>query len=252
MTKTSANYNIKDNSLETNLRGRLLKSFQEDAKYEHVGQDTRSQEAQNLQDTSLRKPRFEKDCWPQDNESNMKAWNLSETKLRRRLLALNYIINLGLFLMDYKPSIQMIELDENHFRSKEILTGCLDDEIQASYDDEEAHVLSLKEYLICQEEDYVNAFQTHTNFILGFNVTFDMFARSCASRALQRVLFLRRKLTSYLMECKLDDEIRASYDDEEAHVLSFKEFLICQEEEYVNASQTHSDLAMMVFMWLNA
>ncbi|GJZ73475.1 hypothetical protein Tco_0637621, partial [Tanacetum coccineum] len=42
-TKTSANSDIKDNSLETKLRGRLLESFQDDAKYEHVGQDTRSQ-----------------------------------------------------------------------------------------------------------------------------------------------------------------------------------------------------------------
>ncbi|GKB19269.1 hypothetical protein Tco_0853192 [Tanacetum coccineum] len=42
-TKTSANSDIKDNSSETKLRGRLLESFQEDAKYEHVGQDTRSQ-----------------------------------------------------------------------------------------------------------------------------------------------------------------------------------------------------------------
>ncbi|GKB19064.1 hypothetical protein Tco_0852987 [Tanacetum coccineum] len=41
------------------------------------------------------------------------------------------------------------------------------------------------------------------------------------------------------MECKLDDEIQASYDDEEAHVLSLKEYLICQEEDYVNAFQTH-------------
>ncbi|GJW24241.1 hypothetical protein Tco_0038052 [Tanacetum coccineum] len=76
------------------------------------------------------------------------------------------VIELTLFLelMDYKPSIQMIELDENHFKnflgvkicsSREILTGCLG------------------------------------------------------------------KLTSYLMECKLDDEIRASYDDEEAHGQSF-------------------------------
>nr|GEW22486.1 copia protein [Tanacetum cinerariifolium] len=29
-----------------------------------------------------KKPHFEEDCWPQDNESNMKAWNLSETNLR--------------------------------------------------------------------------------------------------------------------------------------------------------------------------
>ncbi|GJX79743.1 hypothetical protein Tco_0327892 [Tanacetum coccineum] len=76
-TKTSANSNIKDNFLETKLQGRLLESFQDDAK----------------------KPHFEEDCWPQDNESNMKAWNLSETKLRGRLLASNYIINLGLYLI---------------------------------------------------------------------------------------------------------------------------------------------------------
>ncbi|GJZ80771.1 hypothetical protein Tco_0645765 [Tanacetum coccineum] len=42
-TKTSANSDIKDNSSEIKLRGRLLESFQDDAKYEHVGQDTRSQ-----------------------------------------------------------------------------------------------------------------------------------------------------------------------------------------------------------------
>ncbi|GKB53454.1 hypothetical protein Tco_0904207, partial [Tanacetum coccineum] len=41
-TKTSVNSDIKDNSSETKLRGRLLESFQEDAKYENVGQDTRS------------------------------------------------------------------------------------------------------------------------------------------------------------------------------------------------------------------
>ncbi|GJY69655.1 hypothetical protein Tco_0472637 [Tanacetum coccineum] len=41
-TKTYANSDIKDNSSETKLWGRLLESFQEDAKYEHVGQDTRS------------------------------------------------------------------------------------------------------------------------------------------------------------------------------------------------------------------
>ncbi|GJY49335.1 DNA helicase, partial [Tanacetum coccineum] len=46
-TKTSANSDIKDKSSKTKLRGRLLESFQEDAKYEHVGQDTRSQDAHN-------------------------------------------------------------------------------------------------------------------------------------------------------------------------------------------------------------
>ncbi|GJS09892.1 gag-pol polyprotein [Tanacetum coccineum] len=42
-TKTFTNSDIKYPSSETKFRGRLLKSFQEDAKYEHVGQDTRSQ-----------------------------------------------------------------------------------------------------------------------------------------------------------------------------------------------------------------
>ncbi|GKB73074.1 retrovirus-related pol polyprotein from transposon TNT 1-94 [Tanacetum coccineum] len=49
-TKTSTNSDIKDNSSETKLRGRLLKSFQEDAKYEHVGQDTRWQDGKDDQD----------------------------------------------------------------------------------------------------------------------------------------------------------------------------------------------------------
>ncbi|GJY42641.1 hypothetical protein Tco_0430854 [Tanacetum coccineum] len=49
-TKTFANSDIKDNSSETKLRGRLLESFQEDAKYEHVGQDTRSQGGKDDQD----------------------------------------------------------------------------------------------------------------------------------------------------------------------------------------------------------
>ncbi|GKE13784.1 hypothetical protein Tco_1421361, partial [Tanacetum coccineum] len=49
-TKTSANSNIKDPSSETQLRGRLLASFQKDAKYEHVGQDTRSQDGKDDKD----------------------------------------------------------------------------------------------------------------------------------------------------------------------------------------------------------
>ncbi|GJU24129.1 hypothetical protein Tco_1162750, partial [Tanacetum coccineum] len=44
------NSDIKDNSSEIKLRGRLLASFQDDAKYEHVGQDTRSQSGKDDQD----------------------------------------------------------------------------------------------------------------------------------------------------------------------------------------------------------
>ncbi|GJR66303.1 gag-pol polyprotein [Tanacetum coccineum] len=57
-TKTSANSDIKDPSSETKLRGRLLESFQEDAKYEHVGQDTRSQDDKDDQD--IQGKRFKK------------------------------------------------------------------------------------------------------------------------------------------------------------------------------------------------
>ncbi|GJR75873.1 hypothetical protein Tco_0088238 [Tanacetum coccineum] len=49
-TKTSTNSNIKDPSSETKLQGRLLASFQDDAKYEHVGQDTRSQDGKDDKD----------------------------------------------------------------------------------------------------------------------------------------------------------------------------------------------------------
>ncbi|GKC48142.1 retrovirus-related pol polyprotein from transposon TNT 1-94 [Tanacetum coccineum] len=48
--KDFANSDIKDNSSKTKLQGRLLESFQEDAKYEHVGQDTRSQGGKDDQD----------------------------------------------------------------------------------------------------------------------------------------------------------------------------------------------------------
>ncbi|GJU87552.1 hypothetical protein Tco_1295098 [Tanacetum coccineum] len=44
------NSDIQDNSSEIKLRGRLLASFQDDAKYEHVGQDTRSQGGKDDQD----------------------------------------------------------------------------------------------------------------------------------------------------------------------------------------------------------
>ncbi|GJU69842.1 hypothetical protein Tco_1256101 [Tanacetum coccineum] len=49
-TKTFANSDIKDPSSKTKLRGRLLESFQKDAKYKHVGQDTRSQDGKDDKD----------------------------------------------------------------------------------------------------------------------------------------------------------------------------------------------------------
>ncbi|GJS98603.1 uncharacterized mitochondrial protein-like protein [Tanacetum coccineum] len=49
-TKTSANSDINDNSSEIKLQGRLFASFLDDAKYKHVGQDTRSQGGKDDQD----------------------------------------------------------------------------------------------------------------------------------------------------------------------------------------------------------
>ncbi|GJT89387.1 hypothetical protein Tco_1071104 [Tanacetum coccineum] len=48
--KNSANSDIKDNSSKTKLQGRLLASFQDNAKYKHVGQETRSQGGKDDQD----------------------------------------------------------------------------------------------------------------------------------------------------------------------------------------------------------
>nr|GEW74668.1 Gag-Pol polyprotein [Tanacetum cinerariifolium] len=52
-TKTSENSDIKDPSSEIKLQGRFLASFQDDAKYEHVGQDTRSQGGKDDQDRRI-------------------------------------------------------------------------------------------------------------------------------------------------------------------------------------------------------
>ncbi|GJX05952.1 hypothetical protein Tco_0193884, partial [Tanacetum coccineum] len=50
-TKTSANSDKQDLPLRYQVyQGRLLASFQDDAKYEHVGQDTRSQGGKDDQD----------------------------------------------------------------------------------------------------------------------------------------------------------------------------------------------------------
>ncbi|GJV22210.1 retrovirus-related pol polyprotein from transposon TNT 1-94 [Tanacetum coccineum] len=49
-TKTSANSDINDNSSEIKLRGRLLESFQDDAKYEHVVKNSRSQGGKDVKD----------------------------------------------------------------------------------------------------------------------------------------------------------------------------------------------------------
>ncbi|GKC67743.1 hypothetical protein Tco_1100341 [Tanacetum coccineum] len=90
MTKTSANSDIKDNSLETKLRERLLESFQEDAKYKHVGQNTRSQGGKNDQDKQGKDLKISKSkTKSKDNEKakdqrshsmKIQAYNIIKTK----------------------------------------------------------------------------------------------------------------------------------------------------------------------------
>nr|GEY49106.1 putative ribonuclease H-like domain-containing protein [Tanacetum cinerariifolium] len=105
---------------------RLLKSFQEDAKYEHVGQDTRSHDGKDDQgkyleiskqntkskdnDKGSRSKITKEDCWPQDNESNLKAWNLSETKRRGRY-------DVGIFDDAYDDRDKGAEVDCNNLET---------------------------------------------------------------------------------------------------------------------------------------
>nr|GEZ28923.1 cullin repeat-like-containing domain-containing protein [Tanacetum cinerariifolium] len=86
--KTSANSDIKDTSLETKLRGRLLASFQDDAKYEHVGQDTRLQDGKNDQDKQgkdLKVSEQKTMTKAQDQRSHSmkeQAYNIIKTKIQ--------------------------------------------------------------------------------------------------------------------------------------------------------------------------
>ncbi|GJR75682.1 hypothetical protein Tco_0088047 [Tanacetum coccineum] len=85
--KTSANFNIKDNSSETKLRGRLLEKFQEDAKYEHVGQDTRSQGGKDDQDIhgkDLKILKSKMKAKDNDKGSRSKITQHEETSLQQR------------------------------------------------------------------------------------------------------------------------------------------------------------------------
>nr|GEW10344.1 hypothetical protein [Tanacetum cinerariifolium] len=66
---------MKDNSLETKPQGRLLASFQDDAKYEHVGQDTRSQGGKDDQDKQGKDLKISK--------SNMKSKTIKKAKDQR-------------------------------------------------------------------------------------------------------------------------------------------------------------------------
>ncbi|GKA40866.1 hypothetical protein Tco_0733459 [Tanacetum coccineum] len=82
-----ANSDIKDNSSEIKLRGRLLASFQDDAKYEHVGQDTRSQggkDDQDKQGKDLKISNIKTKSKDNDKGSRSKITKHEGTSLQRR------------------------------------------------------------------------------------------------------------------------------------------------------------------------
>ncbi|GJY26126.1 hypothetical protein Tco_0400852 [Tanacetum coccineum] len=87
MTKTFANSYIQDLPLRYQVyQGRLLASFQDDAKYEHVGQDTRSQggkDDQDIQGKDLRISELKTMTKAQDQRSQSvkeQSYNIIKTK----------------------------------------------------------------------------------------------------------------------------------------------------------------------------
>ncbi|GJY07280.1 hypothetical protein Tco_0374334 [Tanacetum coccineum] len=88
--KERPNSVIKDLSSKTKLRGRLLARFQDDPKYEHVGQDTRSQDGKEDQDkqgkylkiSKLKTKSKDNDKGSDKRSHNMKeqAYNIIKTK----------------------------------------------------------------------------------------------------------------------------------------------------------------------------
>ncbi|GJZ87778.1 hypothetical protein Tco_0659388 [Tanacetum coccineum] len=81
-TKTSANSNIQDlpksyqDYQDNDCQGRLLESFQEDAKYEHVGQDTRSKGGKDDQDKQEKDLKISKSkAKSKDNDKGSRSYH---------------------------------------------------------------------------------------------------------------------------------------------------------------------------------
>ncbi|GJT46451.1 hypothetical protein Tco_0955166 [Tanacetum coccineum] len=84
-TKTSANSDIQDLPLRYQVyQGRLLASFQDDAKYEHVGQDTRSQGGKDLKEKDLKISNQKTKSKDNDKGSRSKIAKHEGTSLQRR------------------------------------------------------------------------------------------------------------------------------------------------------------------------
>nr|GEY07318.1 hypothetical protein [Tanacetum cinerariifolium] len=102
-TKTFANSDIKDNSSETNHQGRLLKSFQEDAKYEH----------EDMMDTCMEKFAKKKPCCLLCGPS--------------RLGILGRILDVILSLVGLSNVLALVSTTRNHDAVDVAITGRPDD-----------------------------------------------------------------------------------------------------------------------------
>nr|GEV36646.1 hypothetical protein [Tanacetum cinerariifolium] len=146
-TKTFANSDIKDPSSETKLQGRLLVSFRKDAKYKHVGQDTRSQggkEDQNKQGKYLKISKLKIKSTDSDKGSTSKikhmkeqAYNIIKVKDSRTQRQ----SNLNKF-KEARFKILPQELEDHILR--EIITSDLNDPKDSSKNDKVAQTVTLE------------------------------------------------------------------------------------------------------------
>ncbi|GJS45123.1 hypothetical protein Tco_0595244 [Tanacetum coccineum] len=87
-TKTSANSDIKDNSSETKLQGRLLESFQKDAKYEHTNMNDLESDDESV-DTPLVSPFPHSDNDSDDGEVLNELLEYENVRMLHREKAIN-------------------------------------------------------------------------------------------------------------------------------------------------------------------
>ncbi|GKA41979.1 hypothetical protein Tco_0734639 [Tanacetum coccineum] len=69
--------------LYQDYQGRLLASFQDDAKYEHVGQDTRSQGGKDLKEKDLKISKLKTNLKDNDKSSRSKITQHDRTRLQQ-------------------------------------------------------------------------------------------------------------------------------------------------------------------------
>ncbi|GJW90249.1 hypothetical protein Tco_0167802 [Tanacetum coccineum] len=90
-TKTSANSDIKDNSSETKLRGRILASFQDDAKYEHDSMEVNFIMKELEVKSGLSVVVISYVAWSSTTRSRNHGISIQATIQMKRSVSLNYV-----------------------------------------------------------------------------------------------------------------------------------------------------------------